>query len=602
MDSETGEPQGIEEQRDSDQPTKPPKSVPAWAAPSSSVPLPPPPPIAARTEPPGNVEYVRPPTGIELFRSPLRVARVLQFLLGAFTIISGIALASSLRQVSAISSVVDDPLSVGFTELVSARDRQAAMDLVQIIAYLVVGVVFILWTRRLYRNLQPIGATPLRFSEGWAVGAWLVPFLNLVRPKQILDDIWKASEPSHESVFGPSWRFGRVSPLLHWWWAAFLANVAIGIIGSSQDVLVESTIEDSLTAANWFAIQDAAVAVLGVVAFIVVGRTTDRQVARADQIRRISTQQPEPQDHQASRGARSLAVLAGIVATTFVGVVAASLVFESQDGTNDASTEIASSNPGAGVLLDDLTIGDCVDLPSDLEPSSDSAPPLLAMRQFGCDVGHHLEVIAIVQHPAEMAAEFPGELELASFGDAACIGEVGDYVGAPWPGTGLDVQAIRPIPEGWIIGDRRFICLASSMDGEAMTTTIKGSGGIIGPSQRTPWSLENGDCFNDPPSVEKILMTVVSCDVRHNYETFAVVDHPGLPADGYPGDDAMTEFVGQVCSEEFEARVDESARDQLDFGFYGSPFPGSWSSGHRSVSCVVWDVDFPQIIGTVLID
>ncbi len=586
MDSETG---------------KPPKSVPAWAAPASSVPLPPPPPIVARTETAGNVEYVRPPTGIELFRSPLKVARVLQFLLGAFTIISGIALASSFRQVSIISSIVDDPLSVGFSELVSAHDRQAVMGTIQLVAYLSVGVGFILWTRRLYRNLQPLGATPLRFSEGWAVGAWLVPFLNFVRPKQILDDIWKAGEPSHESVFGPSWRFGRVSPLLHWWWAVLLANAAIGVFGSSLEVQLDFTLQDSLTAANWFAVQDVANILLGTIAFVVVARTTDRQVARADQIRSASGAQPAPQDVKAARGVLSLPVLAGIVATTFVAVIAASLIFENQDGTNDAGSEIASSNPGAGVLLEDLAIGDCVDFPAADEFSDDSGQSLLAMKQFSCETDHHLEVFAFVQHHAEMGADYPGELELDLFGNAACIDEVEDYVGAPWPATGLDVRTLRPLPEGWGFGDRQIVCMASSLGG-AMTATIKDSGGILGPSQRTPWSLEKGDCFNDPASVEEFLMTVVSCDVRHNYETYAVVDHPGLSADSYPGDEAMSSFADQVCSEAFEAQVDESLKDQLDFGFYGSPFPGSWRSGHRSVSCVVWDLEFPQIIGTVLID
>jgi hypothetical protein len=35
----------------------------------------------------------------------------------------------------------------------------------------------------------------MRWSAGWAIGAWFVPVLSLVRPKAILNDIWRASDP-----------------------------------------------------------------------------------------------------------------------------------------------------------------------------------------------------------------------------------------------------------------------------------------------------------------------------------------------------------------------------------------------------------------------
>jgi hypothetical protein len=60
--------------------------------------------------------------------------------------------------------------------------------------------------RRAYRNLPALGAESPRFSSGWAVGAWFVPFLNLVRPKQIMDDIWRASDPALPAHPGAAWK------------------------------------------------------------------------------------------------------------------------------------------------------------------------------------------------------------------------------------------------------------------------------------------------------------------------------------------------------------------------------------------------------------
>src|SRR2546430_13548182 len=33
-----------------------------------------------------------------------------------------------------------------------------------------------------------------RFSQGWAVGCWLIPFVNLVRAYQTMKDLWLRSE------------------------------------------------------------------------------------------------------------------------------------------------------------------------------------------------------------------------------------------------------------------------------------------------------------------------------------------------------------------------------------------------------------------------
>ena len=62
--------------------------------------------------------------------------------------------------------------------------------------FLVTGIVFIVWFRDAYKNVGRLGVAGLRWSSGWAVGAWLVPFLNLRRPKEMLNDMWRGSNPS----------------------------------------------------------------------------------------------------------------------------------------------------------------------------------------------------------------------------------------------------------------------------------------------------------------------------------------------------------------------------------------------------------------------
>jgi Domain of unknown function (DUF4328) len=55
-----------------------------------------------------------------------------------------------------------------------------------------------------------------------------VPFLNLVRPKQLADDIWRASDPALPPRPGPAWKRQPVPSLLHLWWALFIASNLLG--------------------------------------------------------------------------------------------------------------------------------------------------------------------------------------------------------------------------------------------------------------------------------------------------------------------------------------------------------------------------------------
>ena len=45
------------------------------------------------------------------------------------------------------------------------------------------GIVFIRWLRAAYRNLDLLAPGVRRYGHGSAIGAWFVPFLNLLAPE-----------------------------------------------------------------------------------------------------------------------------------------------------------------------------------------------------------------------------------------------------------------------------------------------------------------------------------------------------------------------------------------------------------------------------------
>jgi hypothetical protein len=90
------------------------------------------------------------------------------------------------------------------------------------LVFLVCAGVFITWFFQAYKNLRRLGVQGLRHGNGWAVGAWFVPILSLVRPKQMANEIWRGSERGADVAGG--WKQVSVPGLVHWWWGLFLTQ------------------------------------------------------------------------------------------------------------------------------------------------------------------------------------------------------------------------------------------------------------------------------------------------------------------------------------------------------------------------------------------
>jgi Domain of unknown function (DUF4328)/Protein of unknown function (DUF2510) len=223
------------------------------------------------------------PAAALAYRSPVPPARVLFVLFAVTLLLTVAAVLSGWAELSLLGRVVEDPASVGPAEAAASDRRQALIGLLQLLLYLGTVVVFLVWFRRAYRNLPALGAESLRFSGGWAVGAWFVPFLNLVRPKQLADDIWRASDPALPPQPGAAWKQQRVPPLVHWWWALFVASNLLGwaAFRLGQDA---TTAEGLRTGSAITLAGDVLDLPLTILALWLVAQVTRRQEARAAQL------------------------------------------------------------------------------------------------------------------------------------------------------------------------------------------------------------------------------------------------------------------------------------------------------------------------------
>jgi hypothetical protein len=88
-------------------------------------------------------------------------------------------------------------------------------------------IAFCVWIHRTNFALQRIRG--LTFTPGWAVGWWFVPFANLVKPYQVMVELWRASDPDGT---GADWWLRPRSGVLPVWWGIWIFNGFLGNVAA----------------------------------------------------------------------------------------------------------------------------------------------------------------------------------------------------------------------------------------------------------------------------------------------------------------------------------------------------------------------------------
>ena len=158
--------------------------------------------------PPPATSYVR-----ELYRNAHARLRALRLLLASTALAVGGFEALGVRAL-----LLEDGSTA---EGLQAAEHAVAAGSLATWCWMGACVALAVWTGRMYRNLFALGVEELRFTPGWGVGAWFVPLLNFVRPKQIIDDTWRATSPG---AMARGWRELPVPATLHVWWGLALLS------------------------------------------------------------------------------------------------------------------------------------------------------------------------------------------------------------------------------------------------------------------------------------------------------------------------------------------------------------------------------------------
>ena len=184
------------------------------------------------------------------------------------------------------------------SELEDLQAGRAGFSVFYSVLFFTAAGFFIAWFYRAYRNMLRTSVAGVRFQPGWAIGAWFIPIFSWIRPKQMVDDIWKAGDDGADVSNGVLARArGEPAPAL-----------VVGPLGRSQhprrrsrrsvgfdfDAAIEgrTDFEAQQTAATISAPGMLCTIAAAILACIVIRKITERD----DRVRAaVFAQQPSPE-------------------------------------------------------------------------------------------------------------------------------------------------------------------------------------------------------------------------------------------------------------------------------------------------------------------
>jgi Domain of unknown function (DUF4328) len=358
-----------------------------------------------------------------LYRPLERLARwVVGFLLaGVVADLAGIA--SGVAERSLLDRANTDFITRAEAD---ANDlRQLIVGSVQSAIFVLTAVLFIAWFRRAYRNLPALGAYGLRYGSGWTIGGWFVPILSLWRPKQIANDIWRASDPELPPEEGAGWMDGHVPVLFQGWWAAYIAMSAVSSFAFRSGIGAED-LETTKSVNSAFLTADTLSVLTAVLAVFVVRRTTRRQNLRAAGMGVLPDADPRPLWRRKALWAAIAAALAGLVLEGGIAVAALTGGLGATEAENEPPPQAPLHAPVDALFADDFSQTDVWLVHDDPVVRMDYAAGVYqivvkeshglwsSLRELPAEVGSMSVELDLALHAGDAKTDFYGLACLAS--------------------------------------------------------------------------------------------------------------------------------------------------------------------------------------------
>jgi hypothetical protein len=153
----------------------------------------------------------------------------------------------------------------------------------QLAIYALTALFFLAWLYRLRINVRAFGVRKLAFARHWSVLGFFVPVLNVVRPYQVIAEVWRASDPAELDPF--EWKALEPPQRLAIWWAIFVIAVTLQLAAFGFSLTAGAPAFESIVASVVAIIADLAAAVSASISYFLVLRLGATQMAKHERLR-----------------------------------------------------------------------------------------------------------------------------------------------------------------------------------------------------------------------------------------------------------------------------------------------------------------------------
>lgn len=165
------------------------------------------------------------------FASPRLRARIVIGFLAAGVLIALLSMAAAIAEsflpTINLDQMGEDPIALALVL------GTFLLLLIKLLLYLTTTVFFLTFIYRAHENLPALGTPRIRqrYSSGWMVGSFFVPFVSLVVPYQAVKELWQRSEPAFDGVPGIyGYQPDPPAYFAVWWFFWIAANIGNNVL------------------------------------------------------------------------------------------------------------------------------------------------------------------------------------------------------------------------------------------------------------------------------------------------------------------------------------------------------------------------------------
>lgn len=170
------------------------------------------------------------------FRDQTRLAQWIKWVLYALVVMTVLSIISNSLELVFFSNLENGAFysdEAAFNAAVANDKRQAIVVYSSLGIYLFSAILIGRWIYFANENAHCLSEREMRFTPGWAVGWYFVPFANFWKPYQAMKEIWLTSFSLSDKQQLPG-----TEPTSHaiiiWWWSLWLATGILATIAERK--------------------------------------------------------------------------------------------------------------------------------------------------------------------------------------------------------------------------------------------------------------------------------------------------------------------------------------------------------------------------------